>query len=84
MDTTTFLTITGAVGAAGASAIIALWKVVINAHKDCERKHENTQSELLNVTREVGELKGKVHIAKEIGDKLDELKDAVLKKDSDG
>jgi hypothetical protein len=66
-----------AIGAALVTAIGVLWRIVIKRANDCEQKHEKTQGELLVVTKEVGELKGRVHIAEQIGPKLDEIRNAI-------
>jgi len=86
MDNTLLLTVGGTICTTLVAAVGALWKDHRDSkkrseenHLRCEEQHQSTRSELLTVTREVGELKGKVHIAQEIGTKLDELKDAVLK-----
>lgn len=60
-------------GTALVGAIGILWRVVIKRANDCERKHEKTSSDLLNVTKEVGELKGKISIAESLSPKLDDI-----------
>jgi len=60
-------------GTALVGAITILWRVVIKRANDCERKHEKTSSDLLAVTKEVGELKGKISIAESLSPKLDEI-----------
>jgi len=60
-------------------ALGILWKMVITRAKECEVKHEKAQTGLLNVTREVGELKGRVYIAEQLAPKLDELTEAIKK-----
>lgn len=84
-NTSLLLTVGGAVCTTLVAAVGSLWKDHRDSkkrseenHLRCEEQHHSTRAELLNVTREVGELKGKVHIAQEIGSKLDELKDAVI------
>lgn len=58
-------------------AIAILWRVVIKRANDCERKHEKTSSDLLMVTKEVGELKGKISIAESLSPKLDKIHDEI-------
>lgn len=65
------------IGAALVGAIGTLWRIVIKRANDCEAKHEKTQGELLVVTKEVGELKGRVQIAEQIGPKLEAIHRAV-------
>ena len=60
-------------GTALVGAIGILWRVVIKRANDCERKHEKTSSDLLAVTKEVGELKGKISIAESLSPKLDDI-----------
>jgi len=60
-------------GTALVGAITILWRVVIKRANDCERKHEKTSSDLLAVTKEVGELKGKISIAENLSPKLDQI-----------
>ena len=60
-------------GTALVGAIAILWRVVIKRANDCERKHEKTSGDLLIVTKEVGELKGKISIAESLSPKLDEI-----------
>lgn len=61
------------IGTGLVAAVATLWRIVIKRANDCERKHESTQSKLLEVTGEVGELKGRISIAEQIGPKLDEI-----------
>jgi hypothetical protein len=60
-------------GTALVGAIGILWRVVIKRANDCERKHEKTSGDLLIVTKEVGELKGKISIAESLSPKLDQI-----------
>lgn len=60
-------------GTALVGAIGILWRVVIKRANDCERKHEKTSADLLIVTKEVGELKGKISIAESLSPKLDQI-----------
>jgi len=60
-------------GTALVGAITILWRVVIKRANDCERKHEKTSNDLLIVTKEVGELKGKISIAESLSPKLDQI-----------
>jgi|DEB0MinimDraft_6_1074348.scaffolds.fasta_scaffold08796_6 hypothetical protein len=62
-----------ALGTALVGAITILWRVVIKRANDCERKHEKTSGDLLIVTKEVGELKGKISIAENLSPKLDQI-----------
>jgi hypothetical protein len=73
-----------AIGAALVGAIGTLWRIVIRRAHECEKKHEKTQGELLVVTKEVGELKGRVQIAEQIGPKLDSIQAAIESKDGEG
>ena len=66
-----------AIGTGLVAAVATLWRIVIKRANDCERKHENTQKDLLRVTGEVGELKGRISIAEQIGPKLDEIHKAL-------
>ena len=60
-------------GTALVGAIAILWRVVIKRANDCERKHEKTSGDLLIVTKEVGELKGKISIAESLSPKLEQI-----------
>ena len=66
-----------AIGTGLVAAVATLWRIVIKRANDCERKHESTQKDLLRVTGEVGELKGRISIAEQIGPKLDEIHKAL-------
>jgi Ni,Fe-hydrogenase maturation factor len=63
-----------------AGVIVALWKInqsntsKIEGRADrIEKKHDLTMEEMVNVTREVGELKGRIDLAEKIHPRLDEL-----------
>lgn len=90
IDTSTLLSIVGAIGTAGAGTIIALWKFIqTNMQKtesriagkldECEAKHEESTAKLLELTREVGELGGKMEGYNQARDDLKSLSDEVLK-----
>lgn len=66
-----------AIGASLVGAVATLWRIVIKRATECERKHESTQNQLLGVTEELGELKGRVSIAEQIGPKLDAIHKAI-------
>lgn len=80
----TILTALGAAGTTLTGAIVALWQVVnkqANEFKkradDCEEKHETTSKKLLHVTSEVGELRGRIHMAEKVNVQLSGLSDMV-------
>ena len=80
MNETITLTIVTDVGTALTGAIASLWKALNKQTAElkqrsekCERKHEETQCQLLEVTREVGELKGRVATEERVTVKLDGL-----------
>lgn len=80
MSESTILTIGGTVCTALIGAIATLWKDHVRSkakseerYLQCEERHNKTQIELLHVTEEVGELKGSIHLAREIGPKLEAL-----------
>lgn len=91
MEESTILTILAAIGTAVSGAIFTLWQTLGKQAKElssqrtefkdradkCEAKHELTQTQLLEVTREVGELKGKVNVAEAVNVKLDGLEGLV-------
>jgi hypothetical protein len=58
-------------------AVTVLWRIVIKRANDCEAKHEKTSGELLQVTKEVGELKGRIHLAEKIVPKLDSIHEKI-------
>ena len=62
-----------ALGTGLVGAITILWRVVIKRANDCESKHEKTSGDLLIVTKEVGELKGKISIAENLSPKLEQI-----------
>ena len=77
MDPTT-LGIISAVGTTLLGAIGALWKQSLTREKDDKKRyktqqddHKVQQSALLAVTKEVGELKGKVSMAETVHSKID-------------
>lgn len=57
------------------AAVGTLWKYVMAKAEKCERKHEDTQCELLKVTKEVGELKGKVDLAVQVSPRMRKIED---------
>lgn len=73
-----------ALGTALVGAITILWRVVIKRANDCEAKHEKTTGELMNMKEEVGELRGKVDLARQIGPKIDKLTYLVAAKTGEG
>lgn len=66
--------------AAIGAGFAAIWKFVVKRADECERKHEATTAELMSVKEEVGELKGRIHIAENIVPKLDEIHRAVTER----
>ena len=80
------ITLFSAIGTALTGAIVALWKIVMTRANDCERKHEETQEKLLTVTKEVGELKGRIHVSEHLNVKIQDLSslvEAVINSHSD-
>jgi hypothetical protein len=70
-----------ALGAALFAVIGVLWRIVSQRANDCEQKPEKTQRDLLVVTDEVGELKGRVQITEQIiRPKLDQILAAIERK----
>lgn len=76
----TLLTIGGAVCTTLVGAIGVLWKehrtsksLSEKRHQQCEDQHATTRGDLLQVTREVGELKGRVGLAEELQPTLREM-----------
>ena len=70
------------VGGGLSAAVVVLWRIVLRRAEDCEKKHEQTSKELLEVSKEVGELKGRVSLAEELTPRLnaiEEVSQAVLK-----
>ena len=64
------ITVVGAIGAVLTGAIGALWKIVMNRANECEAEHKITRAALLENTKEVGQLKGQIGIAKEVSPQL--------------
>jgi|DEB0MinimDraft_10_1074344.scaffolds.fasta_scaffold353219_1 hypothetical protein len=87
MSDTTILTLGGTICTALIGAIATLWRDQVQSKKNgeqrearaeerylrCEERHNETRTDLLRVTEEVGQLKGTIHLASELGPKLDRL-----------
>lgn len=59
------------------SAVVALWRRVTSHSDKCEKQHEESRKTVLNLSSEVGELKGQISIAKDLSPKIDNLTKAV-------
>lgn len=60
-------------GLALAAAIVILWNVVLNRFDHCEMQHAKMMDRVLEMTEEVGMLRGRVEFGEEIGPKIDLL-----------
>ena len=88
----TLLTIGGGICTALVGAVGVLWKehraskaLSEERHQKCEDQHTETRGDLLNVTREVGELKGRVGVAEQLEPTLKGIqKELTRMRDSNG
>lgn len=59
-------------------AVAALWKRQVNQSDKLEKKHDQAINNIASLSREVGELKGRIHLAEKISPKIDELAEQVI------
>lgn len=85
----TVLTIVGAAGSALVATVIALWKqfhtTVVDTKKeitkrweDCEEKHDQANTHLIELSSKVGVMEGKIKTYEGVNSRLEQLTEAVL------
>lgn len=58
----------------------AIYRSSAKHHNDCLKKHAETTEKLIKVTGDLGEVKGKIHIAEQVHNKLNLL---IMQKNND-
>ena len=73
MDSSSIVPIMAAATTGLTGAVAALWKHQVKQSDKIEKKHDQAIGNIADLSREVGELKGRIHLAEKISPKIDEL-----------
>ena len=84
MDSSSIVPIMAAATTGLTGAVAALWKHQVKQSEKIEKKHAQAINNIADLSREVGELKGRIHLAEKISPKIDELAEQVIKALNDG
>jgi FtsZ-binding cell division protein ZapB len=78
MDNSSIVPIMAAATTGLTGAVAALWKHQVKQSDKIEKKHDQAINNIADLSREVGELKGRIHLAEKISPKIDELAEQVI------
>ena len=84
MDSSSIVPIMAAATTGLTGAVAALWKHQVNQSDKIEKRHYEALDHINKLSSEVGELRGRIHIAEELTPKIDALAEQVIQALKDG
>ena len=84
MDSSSIVPIMAAATTGLTGAVAALWKHHIKQSDKIEKRHYEALDKITQLNSEVGELRGRVHVAEQITPKIDALAEQVIQTLNDG
>lgn len=84
MDSSSIVPIMAAATTGLTGAVAALWKHQVNQSNKIEKRHYEALDHINKLSSEVGELRGRIHIAEELNPKIDALAEQVIQALKDG